>query len=216
VDSMEQRGTRILVADDNAVSRRLLESMLTKWGYDVRLAKDGLEAYHALRGEDGPSLTILGWMMPGMDGIEVCQRLRRESSSASRYIILLTAKAGKEDAIEGLGAGADDYLTKPFDPRELRARLQVGVRVLDLQRSLTDRVKDLEGALLHVKQLQGLLPICSYCKKIRNDQDSWQQIEYYMEEHSEAEFSHGICPSCYEKYITPQIEKLEKERSGKR
>ena len=107
----------------------------------------------------------LDWMMPGMDGIEVCQKVRKSDHLKLIYIILLTAKDRKEDLVLGLKAGADDYITKPFDLRELRARMQVGHRVLKLQRALEDRVKELEAALSNVKQLQGLLPICCYCKK---------------------------------------------------
>jgi response regulator RpfG family c-di-GMP phosphodiesterase len=119
---------------------------------------------------------------------------------------MLTACDSREDLIEGLLAGADDYVAKPFDPRELRARLAVGMRVLGLQQALANRVNELESALAQIKTLQGLLPICSYCKRIRNDKNYWQQIESYVSEHSEAEFSHGICPQCYENIVKPDLE----------
>jgi response regulator RpfG family c-di-GMP phosphodiesterase len=122
---------------------------------------------------------------------------------------LLTARASREDKIQGLQAGADDYITKPFDPQELRARVQVGIRVLELQGALAQRVRELEEALSRVKQLQGLLPICSYCKKIRNDRNYWQQVEGYITEHSEAQFSHGICPDCYAQYVRPELERMQ-------
>jgi sigma-B regulation protein RsbU (phosphoserine phosphatase) len=215
MNSIKEKGMSVLIADDHPVSRRVLGSMLTKWGYEVHLADDGAEAYRMLQKEDAPPLVLLDWMMPEMDGIEVCEKLRQEPYPVPTYVILLTSKGGTENAVTGLGAGADDYLTKPFDPRELRARLQVGERVIELQRSLAERVKELEKALVHVKKLQGLLPICSYCKKIRNDQNDWEQIEHYVADHSEAEFSHGVCPSCCEKYMTPQLEKLEKGLSRK-
>jgi sigma-B regulation protein RsbU (phosphoserine phosphatase) len=111
-----------------------------------------------------------------------------------------------------LEAGADDYLTKPFDPQELRARIKVGERILGLQTSLAERVTELEDALSRVKQLQGLLPICSYCKKIRDDQNYWEQVESYISKHTEAQFSHGICPDCYAQFVTPDIERLAKRK----
>ena len=107
------------------------------------------------------------------------------------------AREARGDLVTGLNAGADDYVTKPFDPEELRARVQVGVRILTLQKNLAERVEELQAALSNVKQLRGLLPICSYCKRIRGDDQYWQQLEGYIAEHSDAQFSHGICPTCY-------------------
>jgi phosphoserine phosphatase RsbU/P len=126
------------------------------------------------------------------------------------YLILLTAKGRREDIITGLKAGANDYVTKPFDREELRARVQVGARIVELQHSLADRVHALEEALARVKQLQGLLPICSYCKKIRDDQNYWQQVENYISRHSEAQFSHSICPGCYEQLVKPELDQLRR------
>ena len=113
----------------------------------------------------------------------------------------------------GLDAGADDYLAKPFDRNELRARVQVGVRVVELQRHLAEHIKELETALSQVKQLQGILPICSYCKKIRDDQNYWQRVESYISDHSEAEFSHSICPSCYEDVVKPELEMHKRNKA---
>jgi sigma-B regulation protein RsbU (phosphoserine phosphatase) len=200
---------KLLVAEDEPVSRHVLQSILVKWGYEVVVACDGVEAWQILQREDAPSLAILDWMMPGMDGIEVCQKVRGSTHLKPIYIILLTAKDRTEDLVLGLQAGADDYIAKPFDVRELRARLQVGLRVVELQRALADRVKELEVALSNVKQLQGLLPICCYCKKVRNDQNYWEQVEQYISGHSEVQFSHGVCPDCYQKIVKPEFEKLK-------
>jgi DNA-binding response OmpR family regulator len=155
-------------------------------------------------------LAILDWMMPGLDGVEVCRRVRRGATATPPYLILLTAKGRREDIVTGLRSGADDYVTKPFNREELRARVQVGIRIVELQHSLADRVKALEEALTRVKQLQGLLPICSYCKKIRDDRNYWQQVENYISEHSEAQFSHSICPDCYEGRVKPELDQLRR------
>ncbi|MFN2452721.1 MAG: diguanylate cyclase [Pyrinomonadaceae bacterium] len=138
---------RILIAEDDMVSRRVLEVTLAKWGHEVVVAHDGDEALAALQSEDAPHLAVLDWMMPGMDGTEVCLKVRRSRTATPPYIILLTAKANKEDVVAGLEAGADDYLTKPFDRTELRARIEVGTRVLRLQQGLADRVEELNRAL---------------------------------------------------------------------
>jgi sigma-B regulation protein RsbU (phosphoserine phosphatase) len=204
---------RILLAEDDAVSRRLLEWTLQSWGYDVVLAVDGQEAWVALAAPDPPPLAILDWMMPGLDGVEVCRRVRGRPGSTPPYIILLTARTRREDLVEGLEAGADDFITKPFDRDELRARIRVGVRMVTLQRALADRVRDLEAALGRVRQLQGLLPICAYCKKIRDDRNYWQQVEEYVAAHSHAQFSHGICPDCYERILVPQLRALREARA---
>lgn len=191
---------RILIAEDDPVSRRVLEATLLKWGHEVIVACDGHQAWETLQNES-PAIAILDWMMPGIDGIEVCRRTRALNNPTLCYIILLTAKSNKGDVVEGLAAGADDYVTKPFDRDELRARINVGLRVGELQRNLAERISDLETALARVKQLQGLLPICSYCKKVRDDQNYWQQVDSYISKHSEVEFSHSICPTCYDRVL---------------
>jgi DNA-binding response OmpR family regulator len=200
---------KILVAEDQTVSRRILEASLRKWGYEVEGVENGTRAWEILQGEEAPQLAILDWLMPGMDGIEICRQIRLRPQTQPVYIILLTARSGREDMIRGLEAGADDYITKPFDRDELRARVQVGIRVLELQGALAHRVRQLEEALSRVKQLQGLLPICSYCKKIRNDRNYWQQVEGYISERTEAQFSHGICPECYAQYVQPELDRLQ-------
>jgi DNA-binding response OmpR family regulator len=196
---------RVLIAEDDAVSLTFLEVTLRKWGYDVAAFPDGAQAWQAVESRGTPDLLILDWIMPGLDGLEICHQLRQKFPGLPAYIILLTARTGHENIVQGLLAGADDYITKPFDRDELRARVQVGCRVIELQKALAARVGELEEALARVKQLQGLLPICCYCKKIRNDQNYWQQVESYLSEHSEAQFSHGICPECYEKVVRPEL-----------
>jgi diguanylate cyclase (GGDEF)-like protein len=130
---------RVLIADDSIVSRHLLEATLRKWGYEVVVACDGLEAWNVLEGDNAPRIVILDWVMPGLTGPEVCQRVREHSHNKETtytYILLLTSKSQREDLIEGMEAGADDYLTKPFDQHELKVRLRAGTRIIDLQREL--------------------------------------------------------------------------------
>jgi len=190
---------KILIAEDDPISRRLLQAALSKWGYEVVVTTNGREAWEALQQPDAPSLVILDWLMPEMDGVEICREVRQIAALKSAYIILLTSRGAKEDIVQGLEAGADDYVTKPFDHGELRARVQVGTRVIGLQNALAQRVRELEEAIASVKTLQGLLPICCYCKKIRDDGNYWHRVESYIAGHANVRFSHGICPECSEK-----------------
>ena len=198
----------VLIADDEATSRHLIKVTLGGWGFDVLVAVDGEEALRVLKGSCPPEIALLDWMMPGVDGLEVCRRVRATMPNATTYIILVTARGGLANVVQGLEAGADDYITKPFDPRELRARLHAGARIVQLQQALLERFHELQDAMMRVKQLQGLLPICSYCKKIRNDRNYWEQVDAYVASHSEAQFSHGVCPDCYEVHLKPQLERL--------
>lgn len=143
---------RILVAEDDPVSLRALEATLVKWGHEVVVARCGAEAFRLMQQSDAPPLAILDWMMPEMDGVEICRRVRR--AALPTYIILLTAKSGKDDEITGLEAGADDYLTKPFDRSELRARLQAGTRIVELQNRLAERVRELEAAIIERRRAE--------------------------------------------------------------
>jgi phosphoserine phosphatase RsbU/P len=208
---------KVLLAEDDPVSRRALEVTMNRWGYEVIAVGDGAAALEALERDQAPPMAVLDWMMPGVDGVEVCRTVRARADGAPVYLVLISAKTASEDIVAGLESGADDYITKPVDLPELRARLRVGARLLDLQTSLADRIRDLGEALTRVKQLQGLLPICAYCKKIRDDRNYWQQVEAYISAHTEARFSHSICPDCYEAVVKPELARMEellaKERS---
>jgi DNA-binding response OmpR family regulator len=146
-----------------------------------------------------PTLAVIDWNLPGVDGLTLCREMREVSGRDDVHIILLTANGDKRDIVAGLNSGADDYIVKPFEWDELKARVKIGARTIRLQGMLGDRVRELETALARVRQLSGLLPICSYCKAIRDDNDYWQQLETYLVEHSEAQFSHGICPPCFDR-----------------
>lgn len=187
---------RVLISDDDPISRRLLEATLRRTGYDVVQTENGRQALDVLEEENAPKLAILDWIMPEMDGIEVCRRIRHNQSLSYTYIVLLSSKGKKDELAEGFKAGVDDYLIKPFDPIELRSRLAVGERLINLQEALETKVRELQTAHKHVTQLQGLIPICMHCKKIRDDESTWHRLETYIQEHSQAMFTHSLCNEC--------------------
>ena len=193
---------RVLIADDSRTMRLLLRGTLEPLGYEVLEADNGRGAYERLTGSDAPQLAILDWVMPQLAGPEVCQLVRQSRLIVQPHILLLTTKNSKEDVIHGLGMGANDFISKPFHEGELLARLKVGERVIQLEMALTERVHALEEAMAHVKTLQGLLPICMYCHKIRDDQDSWQRLEQYLTEHLDAKLTHGLCPDCRDRFFS--------------
>lgn len=189
---------RALIADDDLVAAAAISRSMASWDFDVTVAHDGVAAWERLHADPAPSLAIVDWEMPGLEGPELCRRVRSDATRAHLYIVLLTARSSSVDIIAGLEAGADDYLVKPVNLNELRARIQVGVRVVSLQTRLAEKVSELQATLDNVRQLRGLLPICAYCKRIRDDRNYWQRVEVYVSEHTDATFTHGICPSCLE------------------
>jgi sigma-B regulation protein RsbU (phosphoserine phosphatase) len=205
---------QVLVADDEPVSRTVVGAMLKKAGYPVLFAQDGQQAWEMLNSDDPPALALLDWEMPGLKGPEVVQRIRSREHGSPTYIILLTSRDSSADIVQGLRAGADDYVTKPANEDELVARVNVGARVVQLQTALADRVRSLEEALANVKALQTLLPMCAYCKSIRNDQNYWEKVETYFTQHSNVAFTHSYCPTCYERFVRPELEALEDARAA--
>ncbi len=172
---------KILIAEDDPVSSLVLSAKLKKLGYEVISAENGREAWATYQRET-PRIVITDWMMPEVDGLELCKMIRDDNRLQYTYIIMLTALGGKERLIEGMTAGADDFVTKPFESEGLKARLRVAERVLSLQST--------------VNQLEGLLPICSYCKKIRDPENVWHPVESYVEDHTETSFEQSLCPDC--------------------
>ena len=187
---------KILIAEDDTVSRIILSTHLQKCGHQVILAENGEQAYR-LYLEEHPNILIVDWMMPKVDGLQLCRMVRAEKTARYTYIIMLSALNGKGSYLEGMQAGADDFMSKPFDTDTFNARLHVAERILNLQYEIT--------------QLEGLLPICSYCKNIRDEQNIWVQLEAYISERTETTFSHGICPECYDTHVRPELERLKKE-----
>lgn len=202
---------KILIAEDDPISRKLLCTILSRQKYQIISAQNGIETWQAIQSYGAPLVIILDWMLPDIEGIEICQRVRTHYPNEPFHIILLTAYGKQEDVVKGFQYGADDYICKPFDIQELQARVYVGVRVIQLQTDLAHKIQELEKANSQVKKLQGLIPICSYCKKIRDDKNYWHQLERYISEHTDAIFSHGVCPECYKKFM----DELAKEAPSK-
>lgn len=185
---------RILIVEDDIDSREMLQVLLQQDGHEVLCAGNGREATD-LFDRNRFSLIISDWLMPEVDGLDLCRRVRAANKSHYTYIILLTALKGKAKYLEAMTAGADDFVTKPYDPDELRARLLVGGRIVGLQD--------------HVKRLEGVLPTCMYCKKIRDQRDIWVGIEQYITQRTEASFSHGVCPDCFETVVRPELDRMK-------
>ncbi len=190
----------ILTVEDDPVARKILRQLLRKLGHDVIEAGDGEEAWLRLQ-SGGVRVIVSDWIMPHLDGLDLCRRVRGRLGADYVYFILLTGNtASEENQRAAAEAGVDDFLTKPMDPQELWMRLRVAERIL---RYATQ-----------VRQLEAFLPICSYCKKIRDDKNYWQQIEAYINERTGTDFSHSVCPDCYQRVILPELEKLRAERSA--
>ena len=189
---------RILLAEDDLVSSAMLQNDLKEWGYTPVAVANGADAWRVLRDRNSPELALIDWMMPTITGPELCRRARELTKVVPTYLILLTGRTNKEDIVEGLRAGAHDYVTKPFDSCELRARIDVGRRMIEVQTQLAHRIMELQDARHHIKQLHELLPMCCQCKKIRDDRGYWNAVEAYLLEHVGGKITHGLCPDCYQ------------------
>lgn len=185
---------RIVIADDDPPTRLLLSGMLQKLGHEVIVTQNGREAWGIFQKERVP-LLIADWIMPEIDGLELCRLMRAENRTRYTYIILLTVMAGKGSYLEAMNAGVDDFVVKPYDADILAARLQVAERILSLQ--------------TEVKQLQRLLPICMHCRKIRDEGNRWIQLEEYITNRTDTMFSHSFCPDCYETVVKPDLKKMK-------
>ena len=206
---------KILIAEDDFTTRTVLASLLRKFGHDVIETANGAEALKAMQLPDAPRLAILDWLMPEIDGVEVCRQIRSLPTEQPTYLIILTSKEEKTDLITALDAGADDFLSKPPDPGELNSRINVGRRMLELQGKLTAKISELQKALDHINILQGILPICCFCKKIRDDLGYWNKVENYISSHTEVQFSHSICPDCMKKHYPDYSDDTNPESTDK-
>ena len=188
----------ILLCDDQPTNLEILIQALQK-DYRLQVTKDGETALRLAGLKEKPALVLLDIIMPNMDGYEVCRRLKANPETASIPVIFLTALDQQDDETLGLRLGAADYLTKPFNMDIIRLRVRHHLTLKQQQDLLEEQNRALKEALEQVKLLNGLLPICASCKKIRDDKGYWKQLEYYLESHSEVQFTHSLCPECAHK-----------------
>ena len=190
----------ILAVEDDILARKIICRSLRRLGHEVIEAADGEEAWTHLQAGD-VRVVVCDWMMPRLDGLELCRRIRARMGTEYVYFILLTGNSASDDNQRAAAeAGVDDFLTKPLDPQEMWMRLRVAERILRFA--------------TQVSQLETFLPICSYCKKIRDDKNYWQQIESYINKRTGTDFSHSVCPDCYQRVIVPELEKLRAATPG--
>jgi phosphoserine phosphatase RsbU/P len=179
--------SRILIAEDDPVSAKILEAALARFGYEPEIAHDGLEAWDRFNQEPA-RLIVSDWMMPRLDGLTLCEKVRAHPKAPYTYFILLTANRTSADNYGmASAAGVDDFLTKPLDREAIRMRLRVAERILK--------------CTAEIRQLQKLIPICTYCHKVRDEHDYWDLVESYIQKETGSRFSHGACPQCYDKEI---------------
>ena len=187
---------KILTVEDNAVARAVLRQALKRLGHEVIEAVDGEAGWAAFQRHDEVRVIVSDWTMPRGDGLDLCRRIRARAGEDYVYFILLTARdASEQNQTDAADAGVDDFLSKPLDVSELWMRLRVAERIL--------------GYTQQVRQLEQMMPICTYCKKVRDDQNYWQQIESYVSERTGSDFSHSVCPDCYQRVVIPEIEELK-------
>ncbi|HVS51995.1 MAG TPA: response regulator transcription factor [Opitutaceae bacterium] len=187
---------KILAVEDDPVAQLVLEAELKSLGHEVVLAANGEDAWDALR-ELALRVVVSDWRMPATDGLELCRRVRARGGDYVCFILLTQLSATDENVDAALAAGVDDFLTKPVDVRELKMRLHVAQRLV--------------GLTSQVRQLESFLPICGYCKKIRDDRNYWQQLESYFSERMGTAFSHGVCPECHERHVVPMLRAAKEE-----
>ena len=184
---------KVLIVEDDMVASRVLEAALRKLGHDALVANDGESAWKILQTESVRTV-VSDWQMPRLDGLDLCRRVRKREGDYVYFILLTHMEASEKNLEEATDAGVDDFLAKPINSTQLWMRLRVAERIL--------------GFTTEVRQLESFLPICGYCKKVRDDQNYWQQIEEYINTRTGTNFSHGVCPECIEKVLRPQLAKL--------
>ena len=195
---------QLLIADDEPATRFHLQIVMSRGGFDVLAAASGTEAWEVWQ-EHHPQIVISDWNMPGMTGEDFCRAVRQAPSQHYTYFILVTGQVHEATAVAELEAGVDDYLQKPFDTAELLLRVKAGARIVALEDKLSAKIAELEAALGRIETLEGLLPTCCYCKKVKGDDGHWGDLEGYVRLKTRANFSHGYCPDCYAEHVLPQL-----------
>ncbi|MFZ5496233.1 MAG: response regulator [Verrucomicrobiota bacterium] len=184
---------KIQIVEDDPIAATVLSASLRSLGHEVRQAGGGQEAWDQFR-EAPTRVVISDWMMPGLDGLELCRRIRTQGGEYTYFILLSNLSATGENLDQAMAAGVDDFLAKPAKVAELKARLHVAERIL--------------GYATQVRQLHEIIPICGYCRKLRDDENYWSQVEEYIGKQTGSSFSHGVCPDCYERVVVPQMQAL--------
>jgi DNA-binding response OmpR family regulator len=185
---------KVLLIENDPIARLYMEASLATLGLVSEIAESVDEARRIMTGTRDIRLIVCDWMLPDQSGLELCRWIRARKVDYIYFIIYTPHDASKENEDAAIDAGVDDFLQKPVNLRELRIRLHVARRILD--------------SAAHIRELQGLVPICSYCKSVRKDEDYWQRIEQYMAARTGSEFTHSVCPSCYDEHIIPQLESM--------
>jgi sigma-B regulation protein RsbU (phosphoserine phosphatase) len=184
---------KVLIVENDPISRLYMEASLATLGMGSEIAESGEEALAILKNEP-IRLIVCDWLLPDISGLDFCRQVRERKGEYVYFILYLHADATKEIEDAAIEAGVDDFLQKPVNLRDLRIRLHVARRILD--------------CTTHIQELQALVPICSYCKSVRDDEDYWQQIEKYFRDRTGSNFTHSVCPTCYERHIIPQLEAM--------
>ena len=186
---------KILIADDDPIIRQVLMNLLSKWGYGVVPTTNGAEAWEVLQHDTSLRIGLFDWFMPEINGMELTRRIR-EANIAPFYVMLVTARGGKESMIEALDAGANDFISKPFDREVLQARIKVGVNSVELQSYLIQRLSEAESAAQSVSQLKNFIAVCSVCGNVRDMQDQWHKIQLPFATNTGETAFHVCCPDC--------------------
>lgn len=208
---MEMDIPNILIIDDDPNLRKTLADIMRLKGYETVSAANGTDALTLLR-ENPVNLALIDIGLPDISGVEVLKKIKIDYPSTE--VIILTGNATLDSAIEAANSGAFSYLVKPYDIEQLMLNIRRAIEKLQTEADRVRLILELRAALAKVKQLEGIIPICSYCKKIRDDQESWQQLESYITEHSEALFSHGICPECFIKVTDETLKEIAKVKQS--